>query len=165
MTASPYDDVELMADMVERFRTTPIHALLGLEILPVDPERPDATVVTMPVAAGAIGSTGNVHGGAIATAVDVACASAAARSSAHVPTENSLVTADMHVRYLSRIRGSVVRVEAQVVRAGRTLIVVEGRVVDDVGTLVAVADFSAMIVPFRAPLKPELQTDATAPEM
>ena len=158
-------DAELLAEMVERFRTTPIHALLGLDILPQDPERSDATIVTMPVAAGAIGSTGNVHGGAIATAVDVACASAAARASSHVPTESSLVTADMHVRYLGRVKGSVIRVEAQVVRQGRTLIVVEGRVVDDLGTLIAIADFAAMIVPFRAPLNPELQTDATAPEM
>lgn len=165
MSTSPYDDGAVMAEMVERFRTTPIHALLGLDILPVDPERSDATVVTMPVAPGAIGSTGNVHGGAIATAVDVACASAAARSSAHVPTENSLVTADMHIRYLGRVKGSALRVEAEVVRQGRTLIVVEGRVLDDLDNLVAIADFAAMIVPFRAPLKPELQTDASAPEM
>jgi uncharacterized protein (TIGR00369 family) len=95
----------------------------------------------------------------------VACASAASRSSSFIPGRNTLVTADMHVRYLGRAKGSAVRAEARVVRSGRTLIVVEGRILDELDTLIAVADFAAMVVELREPLIPGLQTDQTAPEM
>jgi acyl-coenzyme A thioesterase PaaI-like protein len=47
-----------------------------------------------------------------------------------------------------------VRVEASVVKAGRALVVVEGRVTDGEGRLVAIADFSATLVPRRGPVDP-----------
>ena len=56
----------------------------------------------MPVRPEAFGFTSNLHGGAIATLVDLSCALAAARASGFDPTRESLVTADMHVRYLGR---------------------------------------------------------------
>jgi uncharacterized protein (TIGR00369 family) len=151
--------------MRARFAATPLHALLGLDIRPFDPARPDLAVVDMPVTPNAFGSTGNLHGGAIATLVDVACASAASRSSSFVPGRNTLVTADMHVRYLGRPKGSMVRAEARVTKSGRTLIVVAGEVLDELDTLLAVVDFAAMVVSLRQPLVPELRTDDRAPEM
>jgi uncharacterized protein (TIGR00369 family) len=165
--ALPYStvDPELLELMKRRFAETPLHALLGLEILPPDPDDPNLSVVTMPVTPGAFGSTGNLHGGAIATLVDVSCASAASRASVFHPGENTLVTADMHVRYLGRPKGEVVRCEGRVVRAGRSLIVVEGRVLDDLDNVLAVADFAAMVVTLREPLRPELRTDDSAVEM
>lgn len=165
--ALPYSSVDpaVLAEMLARFKATPLHALLGLDIRPHDPADPERAVVDMPVAPEAFGSTGNLHGGAIATLVDVACASAASRSSSFVPGRNTLVTADMHVRYVGRPKGSAVRAEARVVRSGRTLIVVEGRVLDELDTLIAVADFAAMVVELRNPLMPELQTDQHTPEM
>ena len=107
----------------------------------------------MPVAPGAFNGSGNLHGGAIATLVDVASGSAAARAGTFRPGENTLVTADLHVRYLGRPKGTVVRAEARVMRAGRQLIVVECRVADDLGNLIAFADFAGMIVPLRQPLR------------
>ena len=92
------------------------------------------------------------------------CSGAAARNSAFDPDVNSLVTADIHVRYLGRPKGDWVRAEAHVVRAGRMLIVVECRVLDDEDRIIATADFSSMLVPLRDPLKPELMTDPSAPE-
>lgn len=164
-----YDDIdpELLAQMKASFKSMPLHALLDLEILDADPDRPGTTTVTMPIAPGAFGTSGNLHGGAIATLVDVACASAATRSpdSTFVPGQNTLVTADLHVRYVGRPKGSMVRAEAAVVRAGRTLIVVECRVLDELDSIIAVADFASMVVPLRQPLVPELATDLNAPEM
>ena len=164
--ASPYDgiDPDVLARAQAQFKATPLHALLGLDIRPFDEER-GVSVVDMPITPGTFGSTGNVHGGAIATLVDVACASAAARSSSFVPGQNTIVTADMHVRYLARPKGQALRCEGRVVRSGRSLVVVEGRILDELDTLVAVADFAAMVVALRAPLMPELQTDRDAPEM
>ena len=118
----------------------------------------------MPVRPEAYGASGNLHGGAIATLIDVAAASAAARNSAFVPGVNSLVTADIHVRYLGRPKGAYVDARAQVVRAGRQLIVVECRVVDAEDRVIAVADFASMVVPFREPL-PGAAHDPTSPEL
>ena len=106
--------------------TTPLHQLLGLRF--VNGPDPAVVIVEMPVAPGAFNGSGNLHGGAIASLVDVASGSAAARAGTFRPGENTLVTADMHVRYLGRPKGTVVRAEARVMRAGRQLIVVECRV-------------------------------------
>jgi uncharacterized protein (TIGR00369 family) len=105
---------------------------------------PLEAVVRMPVRSEAYGASGNLQGGAIATLVDVPSATAAARNSAFVPGRNSLVTADRHMRYLGRPKGDHVEARAHVVRAGRQLIVVECRVVDEEERVIAVGDFSSM---------------------
>ena len=144
-------------DIIELLRaahsSTPLHQLLGLQFVVSDD--PAVVVVEMPVAPGAFNGSGNLHGGAIATIVDVASGSAAARAGTFQPGVNTLVTADLHVRYLGRPKGTVVRAEARVMRAGRQLIVVECRVADDLGNLIAFADFAGMIVPLRQPLEAE----------
>jgi uncharacterized protein (TIGR00369 family) len=153
---------EELAAAQERFHQTPIHALLGLEFV----ERSDdVVVVKMPVRPEAFGSTGNLHGGAIATLVDVASASAAARNSTFQPGRNTLVTADLHVRYLGRPIGDHVRAEARILRAGRQLVVVECRVLDPQDRVIAAADFSGMVVPLREPLHPGTDTDPRGPEL
>jgi uncharacterized protein (TIGR00369 family) len=142
-------------DVIELLRaahsSTPLHQLLGLQFV-AGPD-PAVVVVEMPVAAGAFNGSGNLHGGAIASLVDVASGSAAARAGTFQPGVNTLVTADLHVRYLGRPKGALVRAEARVMRAGRQLIVVECRVADDLGNLIAFADFAGMIVPLRQPLQ------------
>lgn len=161
---SMYDDEEAIARLRAEAFEIPIHKLLGLEF--DAPEEADGrAVVRMPVRDEAFGSRGNLHGGAIATMVDVACALAAARNSGFEPGKNSLVTADMHVRYLGRPKSDWVRAEARVVRVGRQLIVVECKVLDDEDRVIASADFSSMIVPLRDPLRPEMAADPNAPEI
>lgn len=134
----------------EAFSETPLHKLLDLDFVQIDPEK---VIVEMPVAASALNSGGNLHGGAIATLIDVAGGTAAAQNSSFEPGKNTIVTADMHVRYLGRARGPKVRAEARVLRAGRQLVVVECRVLDDDGRMIASADFSSMVVPLREPLR------------
>lgn len=159
------DDPERMERLHAAFRATPLHALLGLEYIDEPDADPGTAVVRMPVRPEAYGAGGNLHGGAIATLIDVASATAAARNSAFVPGQNSLVTADLHVRYLGRPKGSWVDARAHVVRAGRQLIVVECRVVDALDDrIVAVADFASMLVPLREPL-PGAAHDPMSPEL
>jgi uncharacterized protein (TIGR00369 family) len=142
----------------------PLHEMLALDYeFGVGPSR--TAEVRMPVAPNALGFTGALHGGAIATMVDLACALAAARSSDFDPYRESLVTSDMHIRYLGRPRTDTVVARAEVVRVGRQLIVVECRVVDTEEHLVAAADFSMMIVPLRLPMDPDQQTEPGAPEL
>jgi uncharacterized protein (TIGR00369 family) len=157
------DDEELMERLHASFRATPLHALLDLEFVD-DPDDPQASIVSMPVREGAFGTGGALHGGAIATLIDVASASAAAKSSAFVPGQNTIVTADMHVRYLGRPKTDMVYAKAHVVRAGRQLIVVECRVVDADDRVIATGDFSSMLVPLREPMQ-GAPHDPASPEM
>jgi uncharacterized protein (TIGR00369 family) len=137
-------------EMQRRFAENPLHALLGIEIEPMDPDRPDWSAATIKVGPNSYGSvTEDLHGGAIATLVDVACASAAARASTYKPGENVIVTHDMHVRYLGRARAETARCDARVVKAGSRSIVVDGTVTDGDGNLVAVCDFSFMLVDLK----------------
>jgi uncharacterized protein (TIGR00369 family) len=143
-------DPELARLMKEAFDDVPLHRLLGLDV--VDVGRPGVATMAIPIKANALGRTGQLHGGAISLLCDLACAAAASTASTYDATTTALVTADLHVRYLGPAKGEVVRAEAQVVKAGRTLIVVAAEVKDDTDRLLATADFSAMLVPYRTPL-------------
>lgn len=140
--------------MRERFEATPLHGLLGIELEPFDVSGEAGVVVArMPVAPGAFNASGNLHGGAIATLIDVAAgACAAANSPEFSPGETTIVTADLHVRYLGRPKGELVRAVARVMRAGRQLTVIECEVRDELDNLIAVSDFASMVVPLRHPL-------------
>ncbi len=144
------------------FREVALHKLLDLSFV----ETGDGSVIVeMPVQPGAFNGSGNLHGGALATLIDVAAGSCAARASGFDPVTQSLVTADLHVRYLGRPKGDVVRAEAKVMRAGRQLIVVEVRVLDPLDNVIAFADFSSMIVGRREPLSGTVESDPRNPDL
>lgn len=142
-----------MSDMRDAIQgslgAVPVHGLIGLEVVSVGD---GAAVMEIPLAPEALGATGQLHGGVLALLCDVTCAVAASSASAYDAERFALVTADLHVRYLAAAGGDRVRVEASVVKAGRSLMVVEGRVTDSAGRLVAIADMSATLVPRREPL-------------
>ncbi len=121
-----------------------INAALGMEI---DELGDGYAVLVMPVAEAAFNHVGRLHGGAVAALVDQAAGTAAARAGGLDPARQTLVTVDLHVRYLGRARGAFVRARAEVLKVGRQIITVECRVTDEHGALVAAGDFSMMIVP------------------
>ena len=141
---------ELRDAMQAAFDAVPVHGLLGLVVVAAGDDGP--AVMEIPLGPAALGATGQLHGGVIALMCDVTCAVAASSASTYDHQVHALVTADLHVRYLAAATGDRVRVEASVVKAGRALVVVEGRVTDGAGRLVAIADFSATLVPRREPL-------------
>jgi acyl-CoA thioesterase len=143
-------DPEMARLMTQAFLDVPLHGLLGLEV--IDVGRPGVAAMAIPLQQPALGATGQLHGGVVAVLCDLVCAAAATTSTSYDHTTTALVTADLHVRYLGAARGDRVRAEAQVVKAGRTLIVVEADVIDAEDRLVARADFSASLVPLRTPL-------------
>ena len=147
--------------MLQHFASVPLHRLLGIALVELGRTR---AVFSMPIRESAFNSSGNLHGGSIATLIDVAAGTTAALASGFKPGEQTLVTADLHVRYLARPRGDVVYASGDVLRAGRQLIVVDARVTDEEDRLIAVADFSSMIVPRRAPLKPSTP-QGTGPDL
>jgi uncharacterized protein (TIGR00369 family) len=164
--ARPLRVAELPRQEQDRMRAllheTPLHGLLGIEIVELGSAH---AILSMPVRAQAFNSTGNVHGGAIATLIDVAAGTAAALGSGFQPGKQSLVTADLHVRYLGRPHGDVIYARAQVLKAGRQLIVVECRVTDGEDRVIAAADFSMMLVALRRPLRPTADAKPTDPDL
>jgi uncharacterized protein (TIGR00369 family) len=156
------DDPEMLRLMTEHLPDTALQRLLGLRFVEMTK---DLVAVEMPVREEAFNSTGNLHGGAIATLIDVAAGTVAAIGSRFRPGLESLVTADLHVRYLGRPKTDVVVARARVLRAGRQLTVVECQVADDAGNVVAVADFSSMIVPMREPLRPLAGAERRHPDI
>ena len=95
---SPLDDPTAIARRV-RAANVPLHALLGFGFEFFRPEKGSRIAeVRMPVREESSGHGGHLHGGAIATLVDLACAVAAARATSFDPAVESLVTADLHVR-------------------------------------------------------------------
>lgn len=146
----------------DRIREIGLNRWLDLHLVRLDPE---AVVVEMPVAEPAFNSSGNLHGGAIATLIDVACGIAGAAVAGVDHATQSIVTADLHVRYLGRPKTERVRAHARVVRRGRQLIVVDCRVADTDDNVVAVADFSSMVVPRREPLPFATGAKLDAPDL
>ena len=140
-----------MSDAPADRPTIILHDLLGLEVL--DPvEGAVYSEVRMPVRPEAFGFTRNLHGGAIATLVDLACAIAAVRATGFDASKESMVTSDMHLRYVGRPRTDNVIARSEVVRVGSQLIVIDCRVVDEDEHLIATADLSMMRVTLRRPL-------------
>jgi uncharacterized protein (TIGR00369 family) len=156
------EDPELLRLMRDHMPDSAIQRLLNLRFVTLGS---DEVIVEMPVAEEAFNSTGNLHGGAIATLIDVAAGTAAALGSRFRPGIESIVTADLHVRYLGRPKTDVVRAAARVLRAGRQLTVVECQVADDAGNMIAIADFSSMLVPRREPLRPSDQAETSHPDL
>ena len=110
-------------------------------------------VLSLPLATNALNTSRNLHGGAVAALIDVAAGAAAARSENYDAAQQSLVTADLHVRYLRTPRGERVFARAEVLKPGKQLVVLECKVTDSADQLVASADFSMMIVPRRGPAR------------
>jgi uncharacterized protein (TIGR00369 family) len=142
----------------------PLHELLELDFVDAV-EGSNIAEVRMPVQPNAFGFTANLHGGAVATAVDCACALAAVRGMDFDPMKESLVTVDMHVRYLGRPRTDTVIARAELVKLGSQIIVVECKVVDEGEHVIATADFSMMRVPLREPLSADVVGRPGDPEL
>jgi uncharacterized protein (TIGR00369 family) len=110
----------------------PFYQLLG--IAPVSDENGRSVVVMAdnPLIGN---SRGEVHGGAIFSLLDVACAHAA-RSA--VPAGASAATISLTVTYMAPGRGRLTA-KGLVLRAGKTVVAVEAQATDDSGVLVAKA--------------------------
>jgi len=119
----------------------PLLTHLGIRMVPSD--RDDAICAEMAVAEEIFNLQGTPHGGALATLIDYCGAITCARLTPFRGT-----TADLHIRYLAAPRGSVIRSEGTVVRAGRRLCIIDVAVTDELGTDLAAA--SMAIAPFNA---------------
>ena len=132
MTTAQLTDAQ--RERVERaLDTVPFARLLGIQLESVLPGR---AVLALPVRDEHTQNHGVVHGGAIASLIDSSMAFAI------IPllAENErTTTVDLTIHYLRPLTEGVARSTAQVVRAGRRVIVVRAEVLDHSERLVATA--------------------------
>ena len=110
----------------------PYYGLLGIRPVTSGDGRSEVLLAENPMLCN---SRGHVHGGAIYSMLDVACASAA-RSV--LPTGTGAATISLTVTYLQPGRGALTGY-GTVLRAGRTVVAVEAEARDNDGVLVAKA--------------------------
>ncbi len=128
---------KLTASQLERIQkaleTVPFAKLLGIELEDV---APGTATLAFDIRDDLKQNNGVVHGGAIASLVDTATAFAIISL---LPPDEKATTADLTISYLRPLRNGRAHSTAQVIRAGRRLIVVSANLVDDGGNLVATA--------------------------
>lgn len=112
---------------------SPFTTYVGLEIDVLEADRAE---LVLPFRDEVITMGDTVHGGAIATLIDVA-AMAASWSAAEVSESPWGATVSMTVDYLRGARGTGLRAIARVVRRGSSLCFCDVDVLDDAGELVA----------------------------
>jgi uncharacterized protein (TIGR00369 family) len=123
----------------EGFHGVALHRFLGLRLRKLR----DPVVVELPLGEPTRGLGHDLHGGATASAMDVAASIAVVVSGP--PDGVDLRTADVHIRYLAEASGPVIRVEARVSAVSAKIAVIECRAIDGDGTLVALGDFAAVV--------------------
>jgi uncharacterized protein (TIGR00369 family) len=123
--------------IIERVRRIPIFATLGFSEMAIGDASFEAVVPHDPRYDGIFES---FHGGILMTIADSAAAVAVLAATS--PDER-IVTTDMSIRLLTPAR-SPVRVHAEAVKVGRTLVPVSARLFDDRLTLIALAQVTYM---------------------
>ncbi len=143
-------DEATQASIVEAMqKSTPVHEFLDIRIVEIGP---GYAKLSMPTKAQALNRNGTVHGGVMATLMDVAAGVAASRQAQASHPDSVLVTTDLHIRYLKRHKGEQLLARAEVVQVGNTVAVVECRIFDSADTdrVVSVGDLSMMVIERRS---------------
>jgi uncharacterized protein (TIGR00369 family) len=130
LDATPADGIALMRQFIAH---SPFARLVGLELAEIEP---DHAAVRLPFRDEVATYVPVVHGGAIATAADVA-AMAAAFSGAQIEGTPSGATVGFSISYMRAVRGEGVTAHAHVARRGRSLNFIDVKVVADSGEVAA----------------------------
>ena len=118
--------------LAARLVRPPYNAWLGLELVGWDERSVTARLCTRPEMLGRPGP-GALHGGILATLVDVACSMAVIAQ-----TGDSVYTVDMRVDYLRPATSAEYTVRGEIVRLGRTLATADAQVLAADGKAVAI---------------------------
>ncbi|TFV63989.1 PaaI family thioesterase [Geodermatophilus sp. DF01-2] len=120
----------------------PLHDHLGLELTGLRP-----VVVELPLTERSRSLAGPLHGGVLATLVDVAANVAVATSGAVDVTRYGLVTVRAEIDFRAQPSGTRVRAEARVAEVGRRTARTECVVTDDGGRTVGRAAITTRMLP------------------
>lgn len=122
----------------------PLHDYLGLVLAGLRP-----VVVELPLTERTRTRAGPLHGGALATLVDVAGNVAVATGGALDVTRYGVVTGRAEIDFRAQPGGEVVRARAEVLEVGRRTATTECVVTDDAGRVVGRATVTSRLVPHR----------------
>jgi uncharacterized protein (TIGR00369 family) len=116
----------------------PVAKLVGFTMTEVEPGR---AVFEMDAGPQHASPLGTVHGGVICDLVDGAMGVAHA---AALDEGESFTTLELKINFMKPVWSGHLRAEGKVIKAGRTIGLVEGRVTDEAGALVAFATSTCM---------------------
>ena len=116
----------------------PVAKLIGFEMTEIDPGRAVFELDAGPQHASPLGT---VHGGIIVDLVDAAMGCAHA---SQLEEGETFTTLELKINFMKPVWKSHLVAEGKVLKAGRTIGLVEGRVTDDSGSLVAYATSTCM---------------------
>ena len=137
-------DPDFAARVAASFDRQPAMRLIGATLEAVEAGR---VLIDLPHRPEIAQQHGFVHAGILSTALDSACGYAA---SSLMPAEAGVLTVEFKVNLLAPAQGPRFRLEGQVLKAGRTISVVEGRALqlaaDGTETLVATMSATVMTV-------------------
>lgn len=131
-----------------------LHRFLGLRVISLTPK----ICIEMELGDEVRALGAALHGGVVATLVDVASNVAAVGSKRYVFNKTRLATVSMNIRYIAPARVGPIRATAEVVHAGYQLISIDCSIVDGRGTLVARGETTSIL---SRPAK-ESRLDASA---
>ncbi len=114
-----------------------IPLLVFTDMRPVPPPDGATYSVAMDIGPNNMNLMGVAHGGAVATLIDHAGGHASS-----ILIGRAGPTADLHIRYLAGAKPPWIRADAVILRAGARIVVIEVRVFDSEGTLVALGTLS-----------------------
>ena len=117
---------------------SPVAKLIGLRMTEIEPGRAVFELDAGPQHASPLGT---VHGGILCDLADAALGCALA---AHLDEGESFTTLELKINFLKPVWQGLLRAEANVIRSGRTIGLVECRVTDADGSLVAFATATQM---------------------
>jgi uncharacterized protein (TIGR00369 family) len=141
--ASKSDEYLAASEVQERIRTSNTAKQLGFVI---DKAERGKVTIRMPVEALHKQVYGVVHGGVLAALADTAGGLATYMA---CPRGTRVATVEMKINFLEAVEAGTVFAEAEVVRRGRHIAVVDCDVRDDRGRLVAKALMTFFVGPFR----------------
>jgi uncharacterized protein (TIGR00369 family) len=126
------DEATRSIDISALNEDSPFHRLLGLSVTQV---RPGEVEVVMPYAERLLANTTSpyIHGGAIATLIDVA-----GNFAIIAAIDRDIPTIDLRVDYLRPVRNGALRAVGRVVKVGRRLGIADVEVFDETGQMVAI---------------------------
>lgn len=133
-------NVELIRARLEQGWVPPVAKLIGFRLTEIGEDRARMEMEAGPQHANPMGT---LHGGVLCDLSDAAMGMAYASG---ISPEQSFTTVELKINYLRPVWNAHLTAEARVLRRGRSMALLECRVTDEQGRLVAFATSTCMVV-------------------
>jgi uncharacterized protein (TIGR00369 family) len=125
---------------VEKVASGPIWVKLGIQVLSAEDQQAE---IVLPVTEELIQIYGVLHGGMIATTLDMVMGAAVSTT---LSDNESNATVDLHISYLRPMFGQKLVGKAKVLKRGKRIVVVSGEAFDEDGDLIAIGTGHFMVL-------------------